>query len=111
VRRALRNVIENAVAYGGAAQIRLEDGPGQSRIVVEDGGPGLPEEDLQRVFEPFVRGEGSRSRETGGIGLGLAIARTIMRGHGGDITLENRAEGGLRATLALPLLAASNTAT
>ncbi|MDP2621967.1 MAG: ATP-binding protein [Hyphomicrobiales bacterium] len=107
VRRALRNVIENAVAYGGAAQIRLEAGPDQARIVVEDGGPGLPEEDLERVFEPFVRGEASRSRETGGIGLGLAIARTILRGHGGNVTLENRAEGGLRAILALPMRAAS----
>jgi len=111
VRRALRNVIENAVAYGGAAQIRLEAGGNQARIVVEDGGPGLPQEDLERMFEPFVRGEGSRSRETGGIGLGLAIARTIMRGHGGDITLENRAEGGLRAVLTLPLRAASTAGT
>ena len=57
---------------------------------------------LERVFEPFVRLEESRSRETGGIGLGLAIARTIARGHGGDITLANRAEGGLRVTLRLP---------
>jgi len=111
VRRALRNVIENSVAYGGAAQIRLEAGGDQARIVVEDGGPGLPQEDLERMFEPFVRGEGSRSRETGGIGLGLAIARTIMRGHGGDITLENRAEGGLRAVLTLPLRTASTAGT
>jgi len=110
VRRALRNVIENAVAYGGAAQIKLEAGADQARILVEDHGPGLPQEDLERVFEPFVRGEASRSRETGGIGLGLAIARTILRGHGGDITLQNRAEGGLRAILTLPLRAASPAA-
>ena len=107
VRRALRNVIENAVAYGGAARISLEADVGQARILVEDHGPGLPQADMERVFEPFVRGEGSRSRETGGIGLGLAIARTILRGHGGDIALKNRAEGGLRVTLTLPLRAAS----
>lgn len=107
VRRALRNVIENAVAYGAAAQIRLKADAGQAQIIVEDNGPGLAESDLERVFEPFVRGEGSRSRETGGIGLGLAIARTILRGHGGNVTLENRAEGGLRAILTLPMRTAS----
>lgn len=109
LRRALRNVVENAVAYGGAARIRLETAEDQARILVEDDGPGLAEADLERVFEPFVRGEASRSRDTGGIGLGLAIARTILRGHGGDIVLENRAEGGLRAILTLPLGAASRT--
>ena len=72
------------------------------RVVVEDEGPGIPEADLERVFEPFVRLEASRSRDTGGSGLGLAIARSIVRGHGGDIALGNRAEGGLRATVALP---------
>ena len=107
LRRALRNVIENAVIYGGAARVRLETIANQARIIVEDDGPGLPEADLERVFEPFVRGEASRSRETGGIGLGLAIARTILRGHGGDITLENRAEGGLRAVMTLPLRGSS----
>ena len=62
----------------------------------------IPPDELERVFAPFVRLEGSRSRETGGIGLGMAIARSIVRGHGGDIALENRPEGGLRATVRLP---------
>ncbi len=67
-----------------------------------DRGPGIPAEDIERAFEPFVRGEGSRSRETGGTGLGLGIARNIARGHGGELSLRNRSEGGLEATLSLP---------
>ena len=101
-RRALRNLLENAAAYGALATARIDrDGSGV-RVVIEDEGPGIPEDDLERVFEPFVRLEASRSRDTGGSGLGLAIARSIVRGHGGDVHLENRAEGGLRATVALP---------
>ena len=102
LRRALRNLLENAAAYGGRAAARIERDDKEVRIVVEDEGPGIPEDDLERVFEPFVRLEASRSRDTGGSGLGLAIARGIVRAHGGDIRLENRAEGGLRATAALP---------
>ena len=95
---ALRNLLENAAAYGARAVVHVERDDEEIRVVVEDEGPGIPEADLERVFEPFVRLEASRSRETGGSGLGLAIAR----GHGGDIRLANRAEGGLRATVALP---------
>ncbi len=102
LRRALRNLLENAADYGGRAAVRIERDDAELRIVVEDEGPGIPDADLERVFEPFVRLEASRSRETGGSGLGLAIARGIVRGHGGDIRLENRAKGGLRATVALP---------
>ena len=102
LRRALRNLLENAAVYGGRATIRIERDDAQIRVVVEDEGPGIPEADLERVFEPFVRLEASRSRDTGGSGLGLAIARGIVRGHGGDVRLENRAKGGLRATVALP---------
>jgi protein-histidine pros-kinase len=69
---------------------------------VLDEGPGIPEAELERAFEPFYRGEASRSRETGGTGLGLGIARNIARAHGGDVTLRNRAGGGLEATLMLP---------
>ena len=102
LRRALRNLLENAAAYGTLATTRIDrDGSGV-RVVIEDEGPGIPEDDLERVFEPFVRLEASRSRDTGGSGLGLAIARSIVRGHGGDVHLENRTEGGLRATVALP---------
>ena len=72
------------------------------RVAVEDEGPGIAEADLERVFEPFVRLEVSRSADTGGSELGLAIARSIVRGRGGDIWLENRATGGLCATAALP---------
>ena len=102
LRRALRNLLENAAAYGGRAAARIERDDAETRVVIDDEGPGIPEADLERVFEPFVRLEASRSRETGGSGLGLAIARGIVRGHGGDIVLANRAEGGLRATVALP---------
>ena len=102
LRRALRNLLENAAAYGGGAAAHIERTGEEICIVVEDEGPGIPNAELERVFEPFVRLETSRSRDTGGSGLGLAIARGIVRGHGGDISLENRAEGGLRATVALP---------
>ncbi|KIC27086.1 ATP-binding protein [Leisingera sp. ANG-M6] len=103
MRRALRNVIENALRYGGAAQVeyRLQDGG--AVITVSDPGPGIPETDLERVFDPFTRLEDSRSLETGGHGLGLSIARTILRAHGGSLTLRNQTEGGLCAVLKLPL--------
>lgn len=102
LRRALRNLIENAVRYGERARVLLERGRDEVRIIVEDDGPGIPPEMMERAFEPFFRLEKSRSRETGGIGLGLAIARTIARSHGGDLRLANRPEGGLRAILTLP---------
>lgn len=100
--RAIRNLVENAIRYGGAVEIRLAADAGGVDITVLDGGPGLPAATLERVFEPFFRLEESRSPETGGAGLGLAIARAIARSHGGDITLANRPEGGLAATLHLP---------
>lgn len=102
LRRALRNMIENAVAYGHRARVSMEATGRDFLIHIDDDGPGIPDEDRERVFGPFVRLEESRSRETGGIGIGMAIARSILRAHGGDITLVNRAEGGLRATLHLP---------
>ena len=102
LRRALRNLIENAVRYGERCRVRLESDRDEVRIVLDDDGPGIAEEERERVFEPFVRLEGSRSLETGGIGLGLAIARSIVRAHGGDIRLRNRPEGGLAVTVSLP---------
>ncbi len=102
LRRALRNLLDNALRYGGCARVRLEVEPREVRILIEDQGPGIPEDSLERVFEPFVRLETSRSRATGGSGLGLAIARTIARAHGGDVRLANRPEGGLVAILTLP---------
>lgn len=102
LKRAVRNLIENAVAYGRRARVALEQSARELCILIDDDGPGIPEEEMERVFSPFVRLEESRSRETGGIGLGMAIARSIARAHGGDITLANRPGGGLRATLRLP---------
>lgn len=103
IRRALRNVIDNALAYGHQADIALVAAAGTASIVVADRGPGISAADRDNVFDAFVRLEGSRSRQTGGAGLGLAIARSVMRGHGGDITLHERNGGGLEARLALPL--------
>lgn len=103
LRRALANLIANAVQYGGVARVRTLAGAGRAEIIVEDDGPGLPETELDSVFEPFNRAERSRSRETGGAGLGLTVARQAARAHGGDVTLENRPGGGLTARLTLPL--------
>ncbi|WP_377274083.1 sensor histidine kinase [Rhizobium sp. R86522] len=103
VRRAVRNLIENAQRYGGKVHITGELDGSIARIHIDDDGPGIPMEDLQRVFSPFERLEASRSRDTGGHGLGLTIARDIMRAQGGDVTLLNRAEGGLRATVILTI--------
>ncbi len=103
LRRAIRNLVENAVFYGGMARIVLTRGTGEAQIIIEDDGPGIPDDKLETVFSAFVRLESSRNRRTGGVGLGLSIARSVARAHGGDVYLENRAEGGLRATLALPV--------
>ncbi|HEY5892933.1 MAG TPA: ATP-binding protein [Chthoniobacterales bacterium] len=102
LKRALCNVIENAVRYGERARVHLTLSPEWLEIAIDDDGPGIPEEDSERVFAPFVRLETSRNRATGGVGLGLAIARSIVRAHGGDIHLSNRPEAGLRVTLRLP---------
>lgn len=103
MRRALRNVIENAVRYGGSARVRHELQQGEVVLTIDDDGPGIPKTDLEQVFDPFFRLEQSRSLETGGHGLGLSIARTIVRAHGGEISLRNREGGGLRARIAIPL--------
>ena len=102
LRRALRNLIENAVRYGHRAQLTMATGADEVRIVIDDDGPGIPPAMFGRVFDPFVRLEDSRSPETGGIGLGLAIARSIVRSHGGDIRLRNRDAAGLQVTVTLP---------
>lgn len=102
LKRALRNLIDNAVRYGGGAELSLQADAGAVRIAVADHGPGIPEDRLKDVFEPFVRIEESRSEETGGIGLGLSIARSIVHAHGGTLELANRPQGGLEARITLP---------
>jgi signal transduction histidine kinase len=102
LKRALVNLIDNALKYGGAAEIELSPKVDGVEISVQDRGPGLPTSELAKVLEPFYRVEGSRNRNTGGTGLGLAIVRQIARSHGGDIVLANREDGGLRAMLRLP---------
>ncbi|MGO9170645.1 MAG: ATP-binding protein [Rhodomicrobium sp.] len=101
MKRALRNIIENAVAYGERARVSAQCKEGCASIVVDDDGPGIPERDLEKVFKPFFRLEQSRNKDTGGVGLGLAIARSIIRSQGGEIALQNRPGGGLRVTVSL----------
>ena len=102
LRRCVGNLIDNAVRYGKRARVRVRDGAKRLEIDVSDEGPGIPEEKLEQVFEPFFRLDESRSRESGGVGLGLSIARDIARAHGGDLRLRNRPQGGLEAVLTLP---------
>jgi len=102
LKSAFTNLLENAIKYGEAARVVVEDGPERLQIRVLDEGPGLPADQLEKVFEPFYRVEGSRNRETGGTGLGLAIAKNVVELHGGRILLCNRAEGGLEAEVVLP---------
>ena len=103
IRRALRNVIENAVRYGGSATLGWISADGEIEISVTDRGPGIPTAELERIFDPFFRLEESRSLETGGHGLGLSIARSILRAQGGEISLANHQDGGLIATIRLPV--------
>ena len=105
LKRAFANVIDNAVKYGTSARVVLADRGRELVIHVDDAGPGVPEEQLESVFQPFYRLEESRNRGTGGSGLGLAIARQAVGHHGGSMTLQNLAGGGLRASIRLPRLA------
>ena len=101
LKRCVTNLVGNAVNFGGSARIIVRDGA-QLEISVRDGGPGIPAEELERVFEPFYRLEASRSRDTGGTGLGLSIARDVAQAHGGALVLANHPGGGLEARLTLP---------
>lgn len=102
ITRALRNLIDNAVSYGSQARVTLRAEPDALVIDIADAGPGLPEDQLETVFEPFTRAETSRNRETGGSGLGLAITRAIIQAHDGTVTLSNGVDGGLVAKVRLP---------
>ena len=106
VRRALANLVGNAVAHGGNARVALRREPGRVVVEVADDGPGIPEAELERVFEPFRRLDASRNRATGGVGLGLTIARRAVEAEGGTLRLANRAGGGLSAVVALPAVRA-----
>jgi len=105
LRRAVRNLIGNALRYGERANVSLQQSEdGTCAIIrIEDGGPGIPQDQIAAMLEPFQRGEASRNRATGGAGLGLTLARAIAEQHGGTLSLSNRPEGGLRAEIRLPL--------
>lgn len=102
LKRALSNLVGNALKYGDAARLTLERRERGAMILLDDDGPGIAEGAQEAVFQPFHRIEGSRNRETGGTGLGLTIARSILRAHGGDVSLHNRDAGGLRVVVRLP---------
>ena len=103
LRRLFNNLLDNAVKFGGGARIRVFVEGEHAVVEIDDRGPGIPDAELERVFEPFYRRETSRSRDTGGIGLGLPVVRSIARAHGGDAVLRNRPGGGLTARVSLPL--------
>lgn len=107
LRRCLTNLLDNAVKYGQYARVFVKHETHNHApwivITIRDGGPGIPMDQMEKVFEPFYRLESSRSRETGGTGLGLTIARNLARQHGGDIRLANHPQGGLEVTLLLPM--------
>ncbi|MDR3508791.1 MAG: HAMP domain-containing sensor histidine kinase, partial [Caulobacteraceae bacterium] len=102
LKRLFGNLIDNAVKYAGGARVKLRVEGDEAVIEVADEGPGLPETELQQVFEPFHRAEPSRNPESGGVGLGLSVARSIARAHGGDIVLSPGVKG-LTAVVRLPL--------
>jgi signal transduction histidine kinase len=104
IRRAVANLVDNAVKYGGCVRVDVVRNASRITIVVDDDGPGIPTEDQEKVFAPFYRREPARDPAKAGVGLGLSIARTIAREHGGDVTLKNHGNGGLRALIELPAL-------
>jgi signal transduction histidine kinase len=103
LRRLFSNLLDNAVKFGSRARARVYCEASYAVVEIADDGPGIPPAEVERVFEPFYRREPSRSRQTGGIGLGLALVRSIARAHGGDVALTNRSSGGLTARVHLPL--------
>lgn len=102
LRRAISNLIGNAVSYGGSTHVKLATGRDRLKITIDDDGPGIATDELERVFQPFYRLEASRNRATGGVGLGLTIARQAIVEQQGTVSIENIPEGGLRASICLP---------
>ena len=103
LKAALENLVGNALRYAGDAEVRVVREDDHAVLEVRDHGPGVSDDDLPRIFEPFFRGERSRNRDTGGIGLGLASVRAMARAHGGDVQLSNHDEGGVLARIILPV--------
>jgi signal transduction histidine kinase len=110
VTRAVANLIDNAIKYGKGARAAVVREAGSVLITIDDDGPGIPSDEHERVFAPFYRLEPSRNRDSGGTGLGLAVARTVAREHGGDITLANIPGGGLRVRMELPMIGPNDSA-
>jgi signal transduction histidine kinase len=106
LKRAVTNLVENAIKYATVPEIELECAANELVVWVRDGGPGIPDKALADVFLPYYRVEKSRNRNTGGVGLGLTVAQAIIRGHGGEILLSNRPNGGLEVRVTLPLISA-----
>ena len=102
LKRAITNLIDNAVKYGRTAHVTLQPAGKTVEIAIDDEGPGIPDAELARVFQPFYRVEGSRSRDSGGVGLGLAIAQSLVQRNRGTLSLQNRPSGGLRARIEMP---------
>jgi signal transduction histidine kinase len=102
LKRCLGNLVDNAIQYGKSAVVAVDDDKNRLVIKIRDDGPGIPEPEIEKVFEPFYRLESSRNRQTGGTGLGLTIARSIVENHGGKLALRNRPEGGLEVSITLP---------
>lgn len=102
LKRLFANLVDNAVRYGNRARVKAVSHQRSVEVMIDDQGPGIPQDQLEKVFKPFYRLEASRNKRTGGLGLGLANVRTIARAHGGDVRLENLAAGGLRAVVTLP---------
>ncbi|WP_373490797.1 ATP-binding protein [Parasphingorhabdus sp.] len=103
LRRAIENLIDNAVRYGRVAHVSVVNDGDIARIDIRDEGPGVPEDQMEEIMQPFIRGDESRSRGAGGHGLGLSTALTIVHAHGGNLLLENRATGGLKASILIPI--------
>ena len=110
LKRAFDNLVQNAIKYGTPPELVLRQEPQAITVLIRDRGPGIPEKWLKAVFDPYYRLEKSRNRNTGGIGLGLTVALSVVQGHGGDISLHNRAEGGLEVRVVLPIVRKPDTA-
>jgi len=102
LKRAFTNLIENSIKYATPPDIEVSCEGAAFVVLLSDRGPGIPVDDLSRVFLPYHRLDKSRNRSTGGVGLGLTVAQEIVRGHGGEISLANRLGGGLEARIILP---------